>query len=156
MQIKCREEQWGLGTGGCMVHQGAFCVCAHQETCINTCQKSTYTRVIHSSKHTYTYITTYQYIHLYVHVGRPISCIYRSIYQYVCIYIQHIYRYTYAYMDFQGGASGKEPARQCKRSKRCGINPWAGKIPWRWKWQPTPAFLPGESHGQRSLMGYSP
>ena len=30
------------------------------------------------------------------------------------------------------------------------------KIPWRRKWQPTPAFLPGESHGQRSLAGYSP
>ena len=31
-----------------------------------------------------------------------------------------------------------------------------GKIPWRKKWQPTPVFLPGESHGQRSLVGYSP
>ena len=31
-----------------------------------------------------------------------------------------------------------------------------GKIPWRRKWQPTPIFMPGESHGQRSLMGYSP
>ena len=33
---------------------------------------------------------------------------------------------------------------------------WVGKIPWRRAWQPTPVFLPGESHGQRSLMGYSP
>ena len=32
---------------------------------------------------------------------------------------------------------------------------WAGKVPWRRKWQPTPAFLPGEPHGQRSLVGYS-
>ena len=31
-----------------------------------------------------------------------------------------------------------------------------GKIPWRRAWQPTPAFLPGESQGQRSLTGYSP
>ena len=31
-----------------------------------------------------------------------------------------------------------------------------GKIPWRRKWQPTPVFLPGESHGGRSLVGYSP
>jgi len=30
------------------------------------------------------------------------------------------------------------------------------KSPWRRKWQPTPVFLPGESHGQRSLEGYSP
>ena len=37
-----------------------------------------------------------------------------------------------------------------------GFNPWVGNIPWRRKWQPTPVFLPGESHGQRSLAGYSP
>ena len=36
------------------------------------------------------------------------------------------------------------------------FNPWAGKIRWRRKWQPTPVFLPGESHGQRSLVGYGP
>ena len=36
------------------------------------------------------------------------------------------------------------------------FDPWVGKIPWRRKWQPTPVFLPGESHGQRSLAGYSP
>ena len=36
------------------------------------------------------------------------------------------------------------------------IDPWVGKIPWRRKWQPTPVFLPGESHGQRSLVGYNP
>ena len=32
---------------------------------------------------------------------------------------------------------------------------WIRKIPWRREWQPTPVFLPGESHGQRSLPGYS-
>ena len=37
-----------------------------------------------------------------------------------------------------------------------GSIPESGKIPWRTKWQPTPVFLPGESHGQRSLVGYSP
>ena len=36
------------------------------------------------------------------------------------------------------------------------FNPWIGKIPQRRAWQPTPVFLPGESHGQRSLVGYSP
>ena len=35
------------------------------------------------------------------------------------------------------------------------FNPWVGEIPWRRKWLPTPVFLPGESHGQRSLAGYS-
>ena len=36
------------------------------------------------------------------------------------------------------------------------FNPWVREIPWRRKWQPTPVFWPGESHGQRSLAGYSP
>ena len=39
---------------------------------------------------------------------------------------------------------------------RPGFSPWAGKIRWRRAWQPTPVFLPGESQGQRSLVGYSP
>ena len=37
-----------------------------------------------------------------------------------------------------------------------GFNPWVGKVPWRREWQPTPVCLPGESHRQRSLAGYSP
>ena len=36
------------------------------------------------------------------------------------------------------------------------FDPWVRKIPWRRKWHPTPVFLPGKSHGQRSLEGYSP
>ena len=42
---------------------------------------------------------------------------------------------------------------QCRR---CGFDLWVGNIPWRREWQPTPVFLPGESHGQRGLVGYSP
>ena len=59
---------------------------------------------------------------------------------------------------FPGGASGKEPACQCRRLKRYryGFDPWVGKIPWRRAWQPTPVFLSGESHGQRSLAGCGP
>ena len=45
---------------------------------------------------------------------------------------------------------------QYRRLRRHGFNPWVGKIPWRRKWQPTPVFLPRESHEQRSLAGYSP
>ena len=37
-----------------------------------------------------------------------------------------------------------------------GFDPWVGKIPWRRAWQPIPAFLPGEFHGLRSLVGYGP
>ena len=57
------------------------------------------------------------------------------------------------YVGFRGGASGKEPACQCRRR---GFDPWVRKIPWRRAWQATPVFLPGESHGWRTLVGYSP
>ena len=57
---------------------------------------------------------------------------------------------------FPGGTSGKEPTCQCRRYERLGFDPWIRKIPWRRKWQPTPVFLPGESHGWRALVGYSP
>ena len=51
------------------------------------------------------------------------------------------------------GLSGKQSACQCWRHR---FDPWIGKNPWRRKWQPTPVFLPGKFHGQRSLAGYSP
>ena len=57
--------------------------------------------------------------------------------------------------EFQVVLSGKESC-QCRRCKRCGFDPWVRKIPWRRKWQPLPVVLPGKSHGQRSLAGYSP
>ena len=46
----------------------------------------------------------------------------------------------------------KESACQCRRH---GFNPWTAKILWRREWQHTLAFLPGKSHGQRRLVGYS-
>ena len=52
-----------------------------------------------------------------------------------------------------GWLSGKESACQCRSHRR--LFPWVGKIPWTRRWQPTPVFLPGGSHGQRSLVGYS-
>ena len=52
--------------------------------------------------------------------------------------------------------SGQESVCQCRRPRRCGFSPWFVKIPWRRNWQPTPVFLPGKSHEQRSLMGYHP
>ena len=51
---------------------------------------------------------------------------------------------------FPGGASAKEPMQ---RYMRVEFDPWVRKISWRKAWQPTPGFLPGESHRQRSLAG---
>ena len=49
--------------------------------------------------------------------------------------------------------SSKESTCQFRRH---GFNPWVGKIPWSRKWQHTPVFWSGKSHGQRNLTGYSP
>jgi len=55
--------------------------------------------------------------------------------------------------DFPGGSDGKA---SCLKYRRFGFSPWVGKISWRRKWQPTPVFLPGKSHGRRNLVGYRP
>ena len=55
--------------------------------------------------------------------------------------------------DFPGGSDSKSICLQCRRPR---FDPWVVKIPWRGKWQPTPVFLPGKSHGQKSLASYSP
>ena len=62
---------------------------------------------------------------------------------------------TTTFWGFPGGASGKEPVFQCRGCKKHGFDPWVGKTPWRRAWPPTPVFLPGEFHGQRSLVGCS-
>ena len=49
----------------------------------------------------------------------------------------------------------KKPC-QGRRHKRHGLDPWVWKIPWRRAQQSTPVFVPGEPHGQRNLVGYSP
>ena len=49
--------------------------------------------------------------------------------------------------------TGKPGVLQTMGLQRHVFDPWVGKIHWRRAWQPTPVFLPGESHGQRSLAG---
>ena len=56
-------------------------------------------------------------------------------------------------MGFPGGASGSANAGDTRDS---GLVPGSEGSPWRRAWRPTPVFLPGESHGQRNLAGYSP
>ena len=53
-------------------------------------------------------------------------------------------------VDFPGGASDEEPTCQCRRCRRHRFDSWVRKTPWRGKWQPSPVFLSGKSHGQRS------
>jgi len=72
---------------------------------------------------------------------------------------EEIYRNIQHLFSFKGlprWLSSKEPACRSRRHRRHGFDTWVRKISWREKWQPTPVFLPGESHGQRNLAGYSP
>ena len=59
-------------------------------------------------------------------------------------------------VGFPGDAKGKEPSCRCRRCKRHRFYPWVGNITCKKTWQSTPVFLPGESHGQSCLAGYSP
>ena len=68
---------------------------------------------------------------------------------------KEILTYSTTQMRLPRWLSGQESTFQCRRC-RCGFDPWVGKIPWRMEWYPTLVFLPGKSHGQWSLAGYSP
>ena len=65
-------------------------------------------------------------------------------------------RRGYKLLIYSSYCTAEEPACQYRRCKRCRFDPRVRKIPWRGAWQPTPVFLPGQSHGQRSLAGYGP
>ena len=63
---------------------------------------------------------------------------------------------SFSSKGFPSVARGEDPTCQCRRCWRGSFDPWVGKIPWRRAWQPPAGFLPGECHGQRNLVGYSP
>ena len=58
--------------------------------------------------------------------------------------------------SWAGAALVAQAVKSLLQCRRPGFSPWVGKIPWRREWLPTPVFLSGEFHGQRSLVGYSP
>ena len=68
----------------------------------------------------------------------------------------NVYYKGYNYGWTSQWLSDKESACQCRSHRRLGFNPWVRKIPWRRTWKHTSVFLPVASHGQRSLVGYSP
>ena len=57
-------------------------------------------------------------------------------------------------MVFPGGIVVKNPPANAG-DMRLGFDSWAGKIPWKRNWQPTPVFLPEKFRGRRTLMGYN-
>ena len=71
---------------------------------------------------------------------------------------KQLFSYSSVGMGFPDRSVVKNPPTyQCRGCRRYGFSPWVG-MAWyaRRAWQPTPVFLPGESYGQRSLVGYSP
>ena len=65
--------------------------------------------------------------------------------------------FTFCHLGFPWWLSGKEfSGGSCPQCRRFGFYPWIRKISWRRKWHRTLVFLPGKSHGQRNLAGYSP
>jgi len=62
----------------------------------------------------------------------------------------------YIYPGTKGFPGGSVVKNLPASARDMGLIPKSGRLPWRRKWQPTPVFLPGKSHGQRSLAGYSP
>ena len=73
--------------------------------------------------------------------------------------IANVLEIIISYFFFNGGFPSGPVVKnhlQCRIFRRQGFEPWVGKTPWRRKWHPAPVFLPEESHGQKSLEGYSP
>ena len=64
--------------------------------------------------------------------------------------------FLYVLVRLSSWCSDKESACKCRRYRRLRFDPWVGTTSWSRKWQPTPGFLPGKFHRQRSLVGYSP
>ena len=81
-------------------------------------------------------------------------CVCVCIHTYCCL-ITKSHTYLYIHMGFPGVNRGKEPTCQGRRHKRSEYNPLVRKISWRRAWLPITVFVLGESHRQRSLVGYS-
>ena len=88
------------------------------------------------------------------HQGSPYS-VSLLVICFICsrVYMSILFTLLYFPLGLPRQLSGEESTCRCRR---LGFDPWVRKIPWRSKWQPTPVFLPGKPHGQRSLVGYSP
>ena len=69
------------------------------------------------------------------------------------ILVYHLLSRIKILLLYSDGSDGKESACHVDLAS---VSPWVGKISWRREWLPTPVFLPGEFHGPKSLVGYSP
>ena len=89
-------------------------------------------------------------------VERSLSPGSNSVLQFISFKPQQQIGATVSTLGFLDGAGGKESTCQCRTHRTRRFSPWVRKVPWRRKRQPTPVFLPGKSHGWRSLEAHSP
>ena len=95
--------------------------------------------------------------HVHLYISCPwLSLLFSSIFLASFKWKWYLETTVWAYGGFRSGSVVKRKNKSTCLCRRRGFDPWVRKIPWRRKWQPTPAFLPGKFHGQRSLAGYSP
>ena len=80
----------------------------------------------------------------------------RTAFVFLCILFLILCFHFLAVFHLWGLPGGSEGKKICLPCGRPGFDPWVVKIPWRREWLPTPVFLPGELHGQGSLVGYLP
>ena len=105
----------------------------------------------------HSFISLCVYVCMYTHT-HPIIIIHRFPLRVLFSYFSHYHPFSAGNalcLSDPKGLVGKDSACSAGDTGH-GFNPWIGKITWRRKWQPIPVFLPEKSHGQRSLVGYSP
>ena len=122
----------------------------HLNTHVCTCiQTLTGTQI-----HTYTHSQVHTHTHTSEQTGgdwiKWVACVHVSV---LVVTLQYSFaRYNHGERSFPGDSAVKNPPANAGDSSSI---PRLGRSPGEGKWQPTPVFLPGKSHGQRSLVGYT-
>ena len=132
----------------------AFCLLGHVGMFGPECQTLRWEPWEYADGHTQMYIAPHLWLGSYRPLG-PVASLWGKLSKSFSLLVV-FERGSGSWKGFPGGTSSKEPTCQCRKHQRCGFDPWVGTIPWRKAWQCTPVFLPRESPGQRSLVGYSP
>ena len=98
------------------------------------------------------YHKTFYFLETNVWAELLVRCMSKNVFETVSHLTTLLKIVVFCWLGFPGNSDGKEFFQERRRPR---FDPWVGKIPWRREWQPTPVFLPGEFHGERSLAGCS-
>ena len=113
--------------------------------------------ITHTHTHTHTHTCTSRNTFNFLGLWRAISTFFSSLKLKHDLSSKKLHKYTILQnMGLPGGTVVRNPPANAGVSGEPSSIPGLGRIPWKRKWQPTPVYLPGKSHGQRSLVSYSP